>query len=430
MNYSKACEYLESLNHLGSVPGLDTIKELLRLLNNPQNHSRYVHIAGTNGKGSVGAFLSYIYTEAGFKTGRYISPAVADATEIIQINNINIPEEEFAGLIERIMPVCQEMTIDGYPHPTRFEIETAAAFLYFKETDCQIVLLECGMGGILDATNIIPSNECAIITSISLEHTNYLGNTIEEITAQKAGIIKPECPVVALYDATTEAIINNTSKRLNSPLYFVSRNNISDIHMTDSGKLKFNFENHNDIELSLPGKYQTCNAALAIKTADILKHKFPVNDRQMRTGLLKTMWYGRFTKLGDHPDFYIDGAHNPDGAKCLCETLDMLFPDKKLTFITGIFADKDYDKILKSIMPYAKTILTIETPDNPRALSAKKLANYIKKYYDIPVEAMENIKDAVDAALNNTAKDSGIVAFGSLSHLKYIKESYEAYYDK
>lgn len=430
MNYLKACEYLDSLKYLGSIPGLDTIKELLRRLNNPQNLSRYVHIAGTNGKGSVGAFLSYICVEAGLKVGRYISPAVEDVTEIIQINNENISKEDFAGLIERIQPVCQEMVNDGYNHPTRFEIETAAAFLFFYEADCQLVLLECGMGGMSDATNVITSNECAIITPISLEHTDYLGSTIEEIAVQKSGIIKSGCPIVAFYNSSTDKIIKEVSDKLKSPLYFVRKDEIANIHITNNKRLKFDFNNYKDIELSMTGKYQTINASIALTAANVLKNKFPITDINIREGLLKAMWFGRFTNLGADPDFYIDGAHNPDGAKKLCETLDMIFSGKKLTFIIGIFADKDYQTILKLIIPYAKYIITIETPDNPRALAAKELANYIKKYYDIPVKDMENINDAVATAINNTSNDNGIVAFGSLSHLKYIKESYEAYYDK
>ena len=424
MNYQETCQYLNSLDHLGCVPGLVSIKELLRRLGNPQNHNNYVHIAGTNGKGSVGAFLSYICVEAGLKVGRYSSPAVEDSLETIKISNINITGEQFSHIITKIKPVCSQMVIDGFSHPTRFEVETVAAFVYFMEQNCDIVLLECGMGGLLDATNVIETNLCSIITAISKDHTSFLGNTIEEIAANKAGIIKPGRPVICIDQKKSTDVIKNIAARSESPVYALNTDDIKNVHFDiNDNMLHYDYKEYINLGLSLTAHYQTVNSALAIIVCDILKEKYNITYKNIYDGLAKAEIFGRFSHIGCTPDFYVDGAHNPAGAMELNSTLDMYYPDKKLTYILGVFADKDYHQIIKSTISHAGNIITIETPDNPRALSSKKLARYIKEVYDIPVMCKNNIDEAVEYALDITPDDGAIIAFGSLSHLKYIKES-------
>lgn len=419
-------DYLESLNGLGSVPGLNSITELLKRVDNPQDKVKFVHIAGTNGKGSVGAFLSYILAEAGYNVGRYASPAVFTANEIIQYNNKNISDEELVDIIYLLQTKCEEMVKDGYNQPTRFEVETAAAFVYFEKIKCDIAIVECGMGGRLDATNIIKNTLCAVITPISLDHTSFLGDTIEEIADNKSDIIKSGCSVVSAYNDLTASIIKGKAYMHNADVVFLDSDQIKiNYSSLDENKISFDFGNLHNLKISLLGAYQPYNAALALLTVNALKNNgFDISDKSIRQGLLDTKWFGRFQLIGRNPYFIIDGAHNPDGALSLRNSLSQFFFNKKLTFIMGVFADKDYGKILDTVIEYANYIITIETPDNKRALPSKTLAEYIKKYYDVKVTDCGNITDAIDVAIANTDVDNAIIAFGSLSHLSLIYDEY------
>ncbi len=418
-------QYLDSLNSLGSVPGLDSISTLLDRLGNPQNKIKFVHIAGTNGKGSVNAFVSSILMEAGYRTGRFVSPAVMDPLEIIQVDNNNITLEEYGDIVSRIKTVCDAMTNEGLPHPTRFEIETAAGFIFFMEKKCDIAVVECGMGGLLDSTNIIKNTLCSVITSLSIDHTGFLGNTIEEIAAHKAGIIKPDGQVVALrgMDNAMKIIINK-AKETGQTVNFAEPDAIKIVKTSLEGII-FNYKNYSNIHTGLIGVYQPVNAAIAVECAMALRKKaIRISDNNIYEGIRKASWAGRFQLLGTKPDFIIDGAHNPDGALKLSQCLDRYFPDGGLTYIMGVFADKDYETILQYVMPYCKSIYTIETPDNKRALSSKILADFIKKHYDIPVCSCDSIKEGITKAISVTNEDGAIIAFGSLSHLSQITKEY------
>lgn len=425
MTYCKAIEYLDSLNSLGSVPGLDNIRELLCRLGNPQNQLKIVHIAGTNGKGSVGVFLAYSLIEAGYKVGRYSSPAVKEYLETITIDNNNISENNFAASIEKIKVVCDEMLNEGLTHPTRFEIETAAAYLFFAEEKCDICIIECGMGGAEDATNVMDSVLCSVITSISLDHTGVLGSSIEEISRAKAGIIKNGCATICLKKEPQFTVISEFADQKNSELYAVDPHNI-DIEDAAADGIILNYGAHNEIEIKLSGLYQPVNAAIALECIDYLNsHGYSINETQIKSGFIKTRWFGRFEVLSEDPYFIIDGAHNPDGARALYHTLVTYFPDEKIKFIMGCFADKDYDSILKILSPIAESFVTVATPNNVRALDSKTLAEYIKKYYDIPVVAYESIDAAISSVIKEIDKDDICVAFGSLSHLKLIADKYK-----
>lgn len=424
MNYQETMEYLDSLNKLGSVPGLDSIRELLCRLGNPQDKIQFIHIAGTNGKGSVSAFISSILIESGYRVGRYNSPAVLSPLEIIKINTEDIRKEQFAKIISGIRVKCEGMTGDGLLHPTRFEIETAAAFVYFAEENCDYAVVECGMGGKLDATNVINTTICSVITPISVDHTSFLGDSISEIAGHKAGIIKNAVPVVsAAQNAKAEEVIRSYAVNNNSECYFV-KDSVDNIRYTGS-TIIFDYKKFKDVEIGLLGAYQPNNAVTAIECALMLdSHGINIKKSCIYRGLFKAEWFGRFTRLGTAPDFYIDGAHNRDGAYMLSKCLEAYYPEGGLTFIIGVFADKDYQGILDCCIPYASQVITIETPQNSRALSSKALAEFIKNHYDVCVHTYNDIEKAVHYAINNTSADKAVIAFGSLSHLANVKEAY------
>lgn len=428
MNYGETCGYLRSLDSLGSVLGLDSIRELLKRLSDPHNKMKFVHIAGTNGKGSVGAFVTSVLSKAGIRAGRYLSPAVKCPLEIIQCDNRNIHSAKFADIISRIRPICDGMVSDGLHHPTRFEIETAAAFVFFAEQKCDIAVVECGMGGLLDATNVIENTECAVITPISKDHIAFLGDTDAEIAVHKAGIIKRGASVVyAAGEYDVNRVIDSKAAECGCPVTAVYQDKIQ-WRLDDAGALVMDYGNYSDAVIGLRGIYQTVNAALAMECLEALKARgYNIPKDAVYTGLAKTRWFGRFERLGSSPDFIIDGAHNPAGAAVLAQSLNTYYPNGGLTFIIGFFADKDYPRILEKIMPMAARIFTISTPDNPRTLSAKTLAQYIKKYYDVvgvSVTECASVKEAVNAALAYTKPEGVIVAFGSLSHLSLIDDAY------
>ena len=423
MNYRETEKYLDSLNKLGSVPGLDSIRELLHRLGNPQNNVKCIHIAGTNGKGSVGAFICEVLISAGYKVGRYASPAVVEPLEIIKLNNANISEEVFANNIDKISNVCDEMCGDGLAHPTRFEIETAAAFLFFSDENCDFSVVECGMGGLLDATNVVENVVCSVITSISVDHTSFLGDTIEEIAAHKAGIIKKNVPLALAnnQDAVLE-VIKNKALENNAKLYVAS--NVSNMTFNKE-MIVFDYKNYKSLEIGLLGVYQPQNAAIALECIEVLKtNGFAVSDEDIFKGFKNTGWFGRFSLLGKSPDFVVDGAHNPDGAKVLLECLKTYYPEGNLTFVVGFFADKDYKSILDLCIPFCNRIFTIETPNNPRALSSKALAEFIKNNYDVVVDSCDKIEEAVQLGINNTDEGGAVIVFGSLSHLAMVSQAY------
>lgn len=414
-------KYLDSLNGLYCVPGLDSIRELLYRLGNPQDCVKYIHIAGTNGKGSVGSYITEVLITQGYSVGRYVSPAVLNPLEIIQFNKTPIEEDVFDEIIDKIHRICDEMVEDGLRQPTRFEVETAAAYIFFADKRCDFAVIECGMGGLLDATNVIVP-KCSVITSISVDHTSFLGDSITEITSHKAGIIKNNVPVVsAIQNEDAMSVIKVKAIELSSELTIASE--ICNVRPTKDG-IYFDYKEYKDLCTSILGTYQPMNAALAIECILCLKRQgYYFSDENVYAGILKANWFGRFTKLGSNPDFWIDGAHNADGGKALLECLKTYYPNEKLTFIVGFLADKDYKSILDLCMPFCKRFIAIETPDNPRALSSKALAEFVKNNYDVGVVDFDSINDAVANALSY--KDSAIIVFGSLSHLAMVKEAYD-----
>lgn len=426
MTYEEARAFIAETATYGYRLGLDSIGEMLRRLGNPQDDLKFIHIAGTNGKGSVLAYTSTILKEAGYKVGRYISPTIFSYRERIQVNEQYISREDLARLTEKIYKVGQEMVADGHLHPTCFEVETVLAFLYFREQKCDLVVLETGMGGLTDATNVVKTTLISTLVSISMDHMGYLGETLAKIAAMKAGIIKPHTAVVsARQQAEAAEVILKTCREKDCTLKEVELDSIRDVAYGYERQV-FTYKQYEDLEIHLAGAYQIENAALAVEVMDVLKDLgYTVPEEALRKGLASTVWNGRFTIVDREPLFIIDGAHNRDAADRLKETLALYFKEKRLVFIMGVLADKEYEYIVSQLAPLASQIFTIMTPDNPRALPAEELAKTVAKY-NPNVQAAKGLKDAVALARAAAKPEDVVVAFGSLSHLgelsRYIQE--------
>lgn len=417
MNYKEARVYLDEVSKYGSVLGLESMRELLRRLGDPQNELKFIHISGTNGKGSVLAYLSTILTGAGYRTGRYISPTLFSYRERIQVDGEYIEKESLARHVTAIAAAAEEMQKAGLPSPTVFEMETALAFLYFKEKRCDIVTLEVGCGGLLDATNVITTTLMEVIASISMDHTDLLGDTLAKIAAQKAGIIKPDTMVVSAQQKSEAAqVIEDTCKEQHCTLQMVDESKISNVHYGAEGQT-FSYKTWENVAISLAGSYQIKNAALALEGVEALrKLGYALSNQQVREGLLHTAWRGRFTTLRRDPTVIIDGAHNPAAALELKESLERYFPGKTLYFVMGMFKDKDYAQVIDLTAPLARHIITVETPGNPRAMPARELAEAVGKV-NPSVEWADSVAHGVEKALAMAGKEDAVIVFGSLSFL-------------
>lgn len=417
MNEREAMEYIEQVNGLGIVPGLCSIRELCRRLGDPQSSLRFVHVAGTNGKGSVCAYISSVLQEAGYRVGRYISPVIFEYRERIQAGGRMMSKSFLCRGLEQIKAVCDEMTEEGLAHPTAFEIETALGFLYFLEKRCDIVVLETGMGGLSDATNIVENTVTAVIASVGMDHMQFLGNTQEKIAEQKAGIMKNGRPVVSTWQSPeVMRVLRAKAEERGCPFTAASPELLAHVHY-GLERQRFDYRERRKLEISLAGKYQIQNAALAVDVLDVLKENgFPVSEEQLRRGLLKTRWPGRFTVLKKHPLFIADGAHNEDAAKRLAESIEFYFTKGKIVYIIGMLRDKEYEKVIALTHAYAEDIITVTPPDNPRALSAYELAQETARVHK-RVTAVDSLEEAVEMSLLLAGSDGVVIAFGSLSFM-------------
>lgn len=418
MNYTEAKNYIDDCYKKGSVYGLDSIRALISELGSPQNGQRIIHIAGTNGKGSVGTFIASVLQKAGYKVGRFVSPTIYCYEERFQINGSYINNDDFAQVMTLVKAAADKISFD----PTGFELETVAALCYFKMEKCDVSIIECGLGGKNDATNVIDNNMLTVLTSISLDHTALLGSTTAEIAEEKCGIIKEGTQVVsACQESTAEVVIKKHCEQSSVPCRFVNNADILNRKYIMPCQ-SFDFEKYKSVEISMLGEYQFENAALALKCIDVLKETgFNITDESIYSGMREAHWGGRFEIIGSDPVFILDGAHNPDAAQRLKNSLDLYFGGCKFNFITGIFADKDYDGILKITAPLADKIFVIKAP-SPRGLDTSSLAAAALKYNSSVVQS--SLKEAV--ACCKEQKDHLTVAFGSLSFMGeitgYIKE--------
>lgn len=428
MSYLDAMKYMSQVNIYGSVLGLDNTKELLRRLGNPQDQLKFTHVAGTNGKGSVCAYISTILAESGYLVGRYISPTIIEYRERIQLHRKHlttyINEDEVGMYVGRIKEVIDGMVNEGLPHPTPFEIETAMAFLYYVENQCDIVVLEVGLGGRLDSTNIINTTECAVLTSISMDHMEALGDTLEKIAYEKAGIIKHHIPVVSYeQDSEAMAVIQEECSKNQSKLTCMSLDSIENVEHSFHG-ITFDYKEYKELHLKLLGENQVKNAALAIEVINVLVcFGYHVEETDLRNGLFLTRWPGRFQMIHKEPYLFVDGAHNEDAAKSLRKSIEIYFTNKRIIYIMGVLADKDYLSVLRHTASYADTIITL-TPNNPRALSSKELAKVAKDYCNKVIDG-ETPDHATQIAMELANKEDIILALGSLSFLGEIYKHVE-----
>jgi dihydrofolate synthase/folylpolyglutamate synthase len=409
MSYESTLQYIHNVKWQGSKPGLSRTRELLAALGNPEKSLRFVHIAGTNGKGSTAAMIASVLRKAGYRTGLYTSPYILRFNERMQVDGEHIPDSDLERLTDEIRPFADAMA----DPPTEFELITALAMKYFLSKECGIVVLEVGMGGELDSTNVIGTPEAAVITAIGLDHTAELGPTLTDIAKAKAGIIKDGGDVV-IYGGgrDVEDVFEKACRERHAVLHRADFTRLS-IHGIDLDAARFDFEPYKDIRLPLVGTYQPKNAALAVTALEVLRNKgWHITDEDIVNGLNHVFWPGRFEVLRKNPVFILDGAHNPHGIKATAESLNRHFGGKKLVFLVGVMADKDVNGMMGFITPLAKSFVTVE-PHNPRAMKAEKLAELLSAS-GMPATPCQTIGDGVAEAVRQAGKDGVAVALGSL----------------
>lgn len=414
MTGKEAIEYIESQTSSTRL-GLCRTRELLCLLGDPQKKLRFVHVAGTNGKGSACAMLASILEAAGYRVGLYTSPYIRVFNERIRINGENIPDTSLARLTEEVMPLAASME----DHPSQFELITAIAMKYYLEEHCDVVVLEVGLGGELDSTNVIDSPDAAVIMNIGLEHTEYLGNTIASVASAKAGIIKSGTTAVC-YDSVPDAmaVFSDRCKSVGAEYVPVDFSGIKQIESSLSGQ---SFEYFGErYTVPLLGAHQLKNAATVIKAVDVLRKKgFLISDSALKAGLANAKWQARFEILRHTPPFVLDGAHNPQCAAALSEGLCAIFPDTRFEMISGVLRDKDYDTMLSLLLPHVKRVYCV-SPDSPRAMSAEEFAAVIREK-GVEAIACDSVENALTLALSS---GEPLLACGSLYMAGEIENLY------
>ena len=419
MNYREAMQYVDELRPLGSVMGLETMRRLCAILGNPQDQLKFVHIAGTNGKGSVLAYISTVMQEAGYRVGRYISPTVKDYRERFQVNGREITQSGLCKYLEPVKAAAEQMAAEGLAHPTLFEVETAVAFLYFLDKGCDLVVLETGLGGALDATNVVNTTLAAVFTSVSMDHMDILGETLEEIALAKAGIIKNKCYVISVKQQPDVMKVLRQSSLVKKAKFLTADLSRAKRIRYGLTKQSFDYDKYKDLEISMLGQFQIENAVLAVETVlALVRCGFKVPEDKLRQGIFHTKWPGRFDVIAKRPLFIADGAHNEDAAKKLAESIRFYFTNRKIIYIMGMLRDKEYDKVIRNTCDLASHIITVTPPVPDRALSALELAQAAREYHRA-VTAADSVQEAVEIAylLAGEDRDAVILAFGSLSYL-------------
>lgn len=424
MNFSGAIEYLTNLTKFGFNFGLGRIEELLKRLENPHRELKIIHIGGTNGKGSTTAMLAAILQEAGYRVGTFTSPHLHSYTERYLINGVEIAEERMAGLIWELRPHLEAMVAEGFEHPTEFEVCTALAFLYFAREKVDFLVLEVGLGGAIDSTNVV-TPLLSVITNVSMDHMDYLGNTVVEIASVKAGIIKPRVPVVTAATGEGLEVIEEACRENNSPLTLVGRDitwehlslSQTEQHFTIRGR-RGTYEN---LQLPLLGRHQQVNAATAMAAAEILMDLgAAISAIALRDGLAATRWPGRLEILRREPLVIIDVAHNYDGARSLRRALEETFPGKSMVLVIGMLGDKERTKVAAELAAVARVVV-VTKPNSPRAGNWQELAVEAGRYAP-EVHVIENIEEAVHKALSLARQGEMVCVTGSFYMVAEARE--------
>ena len=405
MTGKEAIAYIERYTWSTTRLGLGRTRALLHALGDPQEKLRFIHVAGSNGKGSTCAMLERIMRCAGYRTGLYISPYIQQFGERMQVSGENIGDGDLAALTERVRAVADAMA----DHPSQFELVTAIAMLYFLQQRCDIVVLEVGMGGALDSTNVIPCPEAAVITNLGLEHTEYLGSTLAEIAAAKGGIIKSG-GVAVCYECDDEAmaVLQAICREKGAKMRLSREGDAVGVSRSLDGQ-RFIWDGRT-YDLPLLGAHQLRNAAVVLETVQVLREKgWCIQERAVQQGLRQVQWPARFEILRRKPLYILDGGHNPQCAQALARNLADYLPGQRVTFLLGVLRDKDYRQILGLIAPYAEKLICV-TPDSPRALTGAELAAAAREM-GLAAESCDTIEDGV---ARSAAEPGPVVAFGSL----------------
>ncbi len=421
MNAEQAIAYIHSVFWKGSVPGLSRTRTLLEKMGNPQKKLKFVHIAGTNGKGSTAAMTASILEKAGYRTGLYTSPYIYRFHERMQVDGVPISDEDLVAVTEFVKPLADSMT----EPPTEFELVTCIAFAYFYRKGCDIVVLEVGMGGALDSTNVIDTPEVAVITNIGLDHTEYLGSTEEEIARTKAGIFKDH----------GRAVIYRGKPEVEAALEQVCREKHVDLKKADFASLNrkqhslegqvFDCGSRKDLFLPLLGDHQLHNAAVVLAVADTLVEAgWRITEDNIRQGLRDVRWPGRFDVVSREPLFIIDGGHNPQCIEALVKNIADYLQGKRIIALTGVLADKDYADMYRPVLPSVTKFVCI-TPPNPRKLEAPVLAEHLRRA-GAEAEACGTIAQGVARARELAGREGVVLCFGSLYSIGPIRDALES----
>lgn len=428
MNYNEALDYIHGTYKFGSKLGLENINYLLELMGNPHKDLKVIHVAGTNGKGSTSSYINSILVEEGYKVGLFTSPYLEEFTERIQVNNKNMHKEDLGRITEFTKSKIDLMLSKGKNHPTEFEIVTAIAFQYFKEKGVDYVVLEVGMGGRLDSTNVIENPLVSVITPISLDHTDYLGDTIDKIAFEKAGIIKKNGYVVSHpQEEQAMDVVKKQCKEKNSRLFVPSIGTIN-IKKYDDNGIRFDIDIldnfYDDLEIGLLGEHQVNNVAVALTTVRILLdyHNITISNKAIKNGLKNAKWPGRMEIIQKNPIILIDGAHNLQGAVALRKTIERIFTGKNIIGVLGILGDKDYEGIINEIIPLCSRVI-VTRPNNPRALSVDKMIKAIEPF-SVVTEGHESIVEAVNRAVEVATAEDIILCCGSLYMIGGIRSKF------
>lgn len=418
MNATEAIAYIESVSWKGSIPGLERPTELLRRLGNPEKALKYVHIAGTNGKGSTAAMIASVLQKAGYRTGLYTSPHIYRFHERIRVDGKDISDEDLAAVTEYVKPFAEGMT----DVPTEFELMFGIAAEHFKRAACDIVVVEVGMGGALDATNVIPTPEVAVITNIGLDHTGFLGDTVEAIAAEKCGIIKQGgSSVFYRSTASVEEVFRNACKNKNASMHFADFDTLRSISHSLEGQI-FDCGNRKNLSLPLLGQHQLYNAAVALSALDVLIQKgWQISEENIYSGLRDVSWPGRFHIVSHDPLFIVDGGHNPQCLESLVKNIQDYLPGRQIIALTGVLADKDYGEMYKPVMPLIQQFVCI-TPPNDRKLEATELALHLQNAGAKAVSC-QTISQGVAKAKELAGKEGVVLCFGSLYSIGTIYQS-------
>lgn len=421
MTYSEALEYIHSVVWKGSRPGLSRITELLSLLGNPQNDLRFIHIAGTNGKGSTSAMTESILRAAGYKTGLFVSPYIKKFNERICFCGKPIEDEALAAATAAVKPFADGMA----DAPTEFELITAIGLVYFKEMHCDVVVLETGMGGRLDSTNVIKDPLATVITGIALDHTEYLGDTTEKIAAEKAGIIKKGAPMVwGGHDHAARAVIEQAAAAAGVP-FVAAEDTPMTVLKTDLSGTTVSWGKYKQLYLPLLGTYQPQNLATVLALFSILPTRgITVDEEALRRGLSAVRWRGRFEKLSEEPLIISDGAHNPEGIAAAAAGIRAYFPEQRVLLLTAVMADKDYRGMVKTLAPLVDEVFTL-TPANPRALAAADFAA-VWREHGVKATGFDTVDAAVAAAVAAaTVEKKPLFSLGSLYMYAEVTDAME-----